>query len=262
MRAVVRSNRRRVPLRRVLGLWWGLFVTATATAAVAGETHVAVAANFTAAAREIAAAFAQASGHRAILSFGSTGKLYTQIANGAPFELLLAADQTRPTRLVDEGLGVAGSQFTYARGKIVLYSRDPELVDPQGAVLHRRDAFSKLAIANPKTAPYGGAAVEVLRGLAVYEAVAGQLVMGDNIAQTYQFVATTNAELGFVAYAQVVADHGGSQWLVPETLYTPIRQDAVLLTGGKANPVARAFLAFLRQPAARAIIQRFGYGLD
>ncbi|HEY5717319.1 MAG TPA: molybdate ABC transporter substrate-binding protein [Motiliproteus sp.] len=227
----------------------------------AGDVHVAVAANFTAAAREIVSAFEQASGERVLLSFGSTGKLFTQIANGAPYDVFLAADQVHPTRLVAAGHAVAESQFSYAQGRIVLYSRDPQRVDGEGQVLRDSDSFRKLAIANPKTAPYGRAALETLQALQLDQLLAAQLVRGDNIVQTYQFVATGNAELGFVALAQVIGREEG-YWLVPPRLYTPLRQDAVLLQAGRRNPSAAAFLAFLRQPAAQAVIERYGYRLD
>ena len=230
--------------------------------AQAGETHVAVAANFTATAKDIAAEFEKKTGNTAILSFGSTGKLYTQIANGAPFQIFLAADDVRPAKAEDEGLAVAGSRFTYAMGKLVLYSTDKTLVDRDGAVLARPDAFAKLAIANPNTAPYGSAAVEVMKAKAVYDAVADRLVQGDSIAQTFQFVETGNAALGFVALSQVIASKQGSRWIVPQDLYTPIRQDAVLLKTGEQNEAAKAFLDFLKGPEAKKIIQSYGYGLD
>ena len=237
-------------------------VSATiATTAQAGEVTVAVAANFTAAAKEVVAAFKAETGHRARLSFGSTGKLFAQIVNGAPFDVYLAADQDRPKRAAAEGWAVAGSRFTYAVGKIVLFSTDPDLIDSSADVL-AGERFNRLAVGNPKTAPYGAAAVEALKGLGLYDQVAGRLVYGDNIAQTYQFVATGNAELGFVAAAQIAETDSGSRWPVPEELYTPIRQDAVLLSKGAANDAARAFMAFLGGPSARAIIARHGYGTE
>ncbi|WP_299440022.1 molybdate ABC transporter substrate-binding protein [uncultured Rhodospira sp.] len=243
----------------LLGLVLSLFLS-TAPAR-AGETLVAVAANFTATANEIGAAFTQATGHTATFSFGSTGKLYAQIAHGAPFEVFLAADAARPEKAEAEGLGVAGTRVTYALGRIVLYSTDPELVDDDGQVLET-DAFDHLAIANPVTAPYGAAAVEAMDALGVRESLADKIVQGDNIAQTLQFVTTGNAELGVVALSQVVGDESGSKWLVPADLYSPIRQDAILLNTGADNPVAAAFLDFLQGPEATAIKERYGYGTE
>ncbi|WP_119308056.1 molybdate ABC transporter substrate-binding protein [Cohaesibacter haloalkalitolerans] len=231
-------------------------------AAQAAETKVAVAANFTAAAKEIATAFEAETGHTAVLSFGSTGKIYTQIANGAPFSLFLAADQARPIKAEKEGLAVADTRFTYAQGKIVLYSTDPALVDSEGAVLQSPDKFDKLAIANPKTAPYGAAAMETLANLKVPSAVMDALVQGDSISQTHQFVASGNAQLGFVALSQVVDSKEGSQWVVPSDLYTPIKQDVVLLKTGADDEAAKAFLAFLKSDTAKAIILKFGYGVE
>lgn len=233
-----------------------------AAAARADDVHVAVAANFTAAARELAAAFEADSGHHAVLSFGSTGKLYTQIAHGAPFEVFLAADRERPAKAEAAGLAVPHSRHTYARGRLALFSLDPELVDPAGAVLTRPAAYARLAIANPATAPYGAAAVEALRALGVYAQVEDKLVRGESIAQAYQFVATGNAPLGLVALSQVIDQPRGSRWLVPQTLYTPLDQDAVLLERGRGNPAASAFLAYLRGDKARAIIRRHGYATD
>jgi molybdate transport system substrate-binding protein len=229
------------------------------SAVPADEVKAAVAANFTAAMKEIAAGFERATAHSALLSFGSTGKLYTQIVNGAPYALFLAADQKRPRRLVEEG--EAGGRFTYATGKLVLWSARPGYVDPEGKVLSS-GSFKRLAIANPKTAPYGAAAVEVLDSLGLRARLAPKLVRGDSIAQTHQFVATGNAELGFVALAQVVLNPEGSRWLVPQDLYAPIRQDAVLLDAGKDQPAAKALLSYLKGPQARAVIERFGYGVD
>ncbi|MEG3618222.1 molybdate ABC transporter substrate-binding protein [Magnetovibrio sp. PR-2] len=228
----------------------------------AAKTTIAVAANFTAAAKDIAKAFEAQTGHKAVLAFGSTGKLFAQIAYGAPFDAFLAADVVRPGKAVQDGFAVQGSQFTYALGKIVLFSADESLVDGNGDVLGKGDLFNKIAIANPKTAPYGAAAVDVLQKLGLYVQARTKLVKGDNIAQTYQFVMTQNAQLGFVAYAQVIFAEGGSTWVVPENLYTPIRQDAVLLDQGKDNPAAKAFLEFLKSDQGRAIIQKYGYGVD
>lgn len=238
-----------------------VFSLAVAAApAKAGETLVAVAANFAATAEEIGELFTEATGHTVMYSFGATGQLYTQITHGAPFDVFLAADDVHPARLEAEGLTVPGSRFSYASGKLVLWSADPAMIDPEGAVL-RSGAFDRLAIANPETAPYGTAAVEVLKALGVYEALQPKIVQGSSIAQAHQFVATGNAQLGFVALAQVIFDETGSRWIVPEALYTPIVQDAVLLKKGDANEAARAYLHFLRSPEAVAIIQRYGYGV-
>ena len=239
--------------------WPGLF----ATSAQAAEVSVAVAANFTAPMQKIAAAFEQDTGHKAILAFGSTGKFYAQIKNGAPFQVLLSADDETPARLEREGLGVSGTRFTYAIGKLVLWSRQPGLVDDKGEVL-RTGKFERIALADPKLAPYGAAAVEVLNGLGLMSSLAPKFVQGENIAQTYQFVATGNAELGFVALSQVFADGKltqGSAWMIPASLHAPIRQDAVVLSPGKDNAAAAALMAYLRNDKARAIIRSFGYDL-
>lgn len=227
----------------------------------ASEINIAVAANFTSAAKDIADAFERQTGHKAILSFGSTGKLYTQITHGAPFDAFLAADTKHPEMAEQEGLAVAGTRFTYATGRIVLYSTDPTLVDDAGEVLSR-GGFEKLAIANPKNAPYGAAAVKAMMELGVYDTLLPKIVRGDNIAQTYQFVITGNAQLGFVALSQVVNDEAGSKWIVPEDIVAPIRQDAVLLRAGENDSTALAFLAFLKSEKAREIITRYGYGSD
>ncbi|MEZ5786246.1 MAG: molybdate ABC transporter substrate-binding protein [Xanthobacteraceae bacterium] len=228
--------------------------------ASAAEINVAVAANFTDAAKEIAAAFRQKTGHDAVLSFGSSGQLYAQITQDAPFQIMLSADEARPEKLVAEGLAVADSRFTYAIGKLVLWSKSKDLV--QGAETLKAGAFAKLAIANPTAAPYGAAAIEALKALKVYEMLQPKIVQGNNIAQTFQFVETGNAELGFIALSQIAGEPAGSRWLVPQTLHAPIRQDAVLLKKGAGNDAANAFLGFLRGPEARAIIERYGYGVD
>lgn len=231
--------------------------------AQAAEVSVAVAANFSAPMQRIAAAFEQDTGHRMILAFGSTGKAYTQIRNGAPYQVLLSADEATPARLEREGLAVSATRFTYAIGQLVLWSRQPGLVDDKGAVL-KTGTFQRLALADPKTAPYGAAAVEVLRRVGLLPSLEPKFVQGQNIAQAYQFVATGNADLGFVAASQVFADgrlRQGSAWRVPATLHAPIRQDAVLLNPGKDSAAAAALMAYLRQDKAQAIIRSFGYGL-
>lgn len=237
-----------------------LAIGVTALPAKASDTLVAVAANFTAAANEIGAAFTEATGHDVTFSFGATGQLYTQITQGAPFEVFLAADAKRPALAETEGFAVPGSRFTYAIGTLALWSADPDLIDDDATVL-TEGRFRRLAIANPAVAPYGAAAIQVLDSLGLVEAVEAKLVQGSNIAQAYQFVATGNAEIGFVALAQVVLDERGSSWIVPENLHDPIRQDAVLLKQGADNPTAQAFHAFLTSPTAAEIIRRYGYSV-
>ncbi|MGE3245158.1 MAG: molybdate ABC transporter substrate-binding protein [Beijerinckiaceae bacterium] len=223
----------------------------------AAEVRAAVAANFTGAAREIGDAYAKASGNTVIFSFGSTGQLYTQITQGAPFDVFLAADAKRPADAIAAGHGMAGTRFTYSIGRLALYSRKPGLV--HGPETLRAGNFSKLAIANPVTAPYGAAAIEVMSKLGLRATLKSKLVQGANIAQTYQFVSTGNAELGFVAFSQITGSEGGSRWLVPGEFHTPIAQDAVLLARGANNPAARAFLDFLKESQALKIIERYGY---
>ena len=227
----------------------------------ADTVSVAVAANFTAPMQKIAAAFEADTGHKAELSFGATGKFYAQITHGAPFQVLLSADDTTPARLEREGKAVAHSRFTYAIGTLVLWSAQPGTVDAKGDVLKSGD-FKHLAIANPKLAPYGAAALQVMENLGVATALQPRLVQGENIAQTFQFVSTGNAQLGFVALSQVMADgkiRSGSAWQVPASLHEPIRQDAVLLMPGKDSAAASALLIYLRGSKARALIQSYGY---
>lgn len=229
----------------------------------ADEVLVAVAANFTAPMKIIATAFEKATGHKAELSFGSTGKLYTQIRNGAPFDVLLAADDETPAKLVKEGLAVPASRFTYAIGALVLWSAKPGFVDNEGAVL-KKGTFAHLALAAPKLAPYGAAAIETLSKIGLMNALSPKFVQGENIAQAYQFVSTGNAELGFVALSQVYANGkltSGSVWVVPTDLYQPIRQDAVILTKGKINPAARDLVKFLKSKQAQDVIRSYGYTL-
>jgi molybdate transport system substrate-binding protein len=224
----------------------------------AASINVAVAANFNEPAKEIARLFENKTGHKILLSFGATGQFYTQIVQSAPFQVFLSADQSTPKKLVDDGFAVADSLFTYAVGKIVLFSANAATVTGEQTL---RDAkFNKIAIADPATAPYGTAAVEAMKALGVYDALVGKIVQGSNIAQTFQFVDTGNAELGFVALSQVITIQGGSKWIVPTNLYSPIRQDAVLLRNGANNEVAKAFLAFMKGADAAAVIERFGYG--
>lgn len=229
-----------------------------ASPALAAETRVAVAANFSEPAKEIAARFKARTGHDAILSFGSSGQFYAQIANGAPYEVLLSADRDRPEKAEAEGLGVAGSRFTYAIGRLVLYSKTSGLVDRRGAVLSQ-GRFQKIAIADPRTAPYGAAAVETLKKRRVYDALRARLVQGTSITQAFQFVETGAAEVGFVAQSQLIGVRGGSRWVVPAADHAPIDQQAVLLRTGAGSPAARAFMAFLRGAEAKAIIRKYGY---
>ena len=234
----------------------GLLAAAIGPAS-AGQTNVAVAANFTEAAKEVAVAFKAKTGHEAGLSFGSSGQLYTQITQDAPFQVLLSADAERPKKAVDDGLGVADSRFTYAIGTLVLWSRTPGFIKGEDTL--KAGDFAKLSIANPTAAPYGAAAVETMKALHLYEALQPKVVQGNSIGQAFQFVDSGNAELGFVALSQLAADAPGSRWIVPQALYTPIRQDAVLLKRGADNEAATAFLAFLKGPEGQAIVKKFGY---
>ena len=226
--------------------------------AAAGEALVAVAANFAAPMQELEAAFEKTSGHALTVSAGSTGKLYAQIANGAPFDILLAADTERPERLEAEGRAVAGSRFTYAAGRLALWSADPALIGETGAVL-REGKFRRLAIANPVLAAYGAAAMDVLNGLGLAETLRLRIVMGENIGQAFAMVASGNAELGFVALSQVAEDEKGSRWIPPAASYAPIRQDAALLSRAAENEAALAFLEYLKSDEARAIMEKYGY---
>lgn len=248
------------PIRRAAALAAALLVT---VAARAGDVQVAVAANFAAPMEKIAADFAADTGHKAVVASGSTGKFYTQIKNGAPFEVLLAADDETPKKLEAEGLAVAGSSRTYAIGKLALYSAKPGYVDAQGEVL-KKGTFQHLSVANPKLAPYGAAGMETLKALGLEQTLAPRIVQGENIAQAFQFVATGNAELGFVALSQIsnpAQPAAGSWWVVPASLYTPIRQDAVLLKKGEGQAAAAALLEYLKSDKARAVIRSFGYEL-
>lgn len=228
------------------------------TAAHAETVSVAVAANFTKVAEELAPVFKAETGHDVVYSFGATGQLYTQISQGAPFEVLLAADDERPSKAVTEGLGVDGTVFTYAIGALALYSTSLDLAD--GKAVLEAGAFDKVAIADPATAPYGRAATEAIEALGLTAAIEPKLVTGENISQTLQFVETGNAELGFVAASQVVGK--SSVWLVPAELYEPIRQDAVLLKSGEANAAAIAFVDFLKSDTAVAVIEAAGYVVE
>lgn len=248
-------------LTRLVTLLPLLILALAARGVFAAEVQVAVAANFSAPMQRIAADFEQATGHQAKLAFGSTGKFYAQIRHGAPFDVLLAADDETPAKLEKEGMAVAGSRFTYSIGRLALWSAKPGYVDDKGEVL-KQGAFKHLAIASPKLAPYGAAAVETLNRLGLQAALQPKFVQGENIAQTFQFVSTGNAELGFVALSQVIEGgklKRGSAWIVPPGLHAPIRQDAVVLARGRDNPAALALMKYLKQDQARAIIKAYGY---
>ena len=236
-----------------------LALVLAAGSAHAGQAMIAVAANFTEPAKAIAAAFKAKSGHDLTLSFGASGGFYTQIRQAAPFDVFLSADEQRPRALAQEGLAAPSSRFTYAVGQLALWSRAPDAV--KGEATLREGKFEKLAIANPAAAPYGAAALETLKALGLTEAIKPKIVEGASIAQAFQFAETGNAELAFVALSQTIGK-GGSTWLVAQPLYTPIRQDAVLLKTAEKNEAAKAFLDFLKGPEARAIVARFGYRLD
>lgn len=248
-----------------LSLPRGLFaltLSALAFSAQADEVQVAVAANFSAAAQKIAAQFEHDTGHVVKLSFGATGKFYAQIEAGAPFDVLLAADQVTPGKLVTEGKAVTATLHTYAIGKLVLWSADAALVDANGDVL-KSDKWKHLSVADAKLAPYGQAAKETLAALKLTDAVQPRVVTAENIGQAYQFVQTGNAELGFVALGQVLPPDGskapGSMWLVPDKLYTPIRQDAVVIAATKVPKAATEFVDYLAGDKARAVIKAYGY---
>jgi len=238
-------------------------VMVAAWSAHAETVHVAVAANFTEPAKALAAILEKTTGHEARLSFGASGAFYAQIKNGAPFDVFLSADDERPARLEKEGDTVPGSRFTYATGQLVLWSAKPGLVDDKGEVL-QGGQFNKLAIANPKNAPYGAAAVEAMNRLGLQATLQPKLVTGESIGQTYNFVATGNADLGFVAMSQVLQGgrlKGGSMWVVPGTLHAPIVQDAVILKRGQGNPAAKAWMALLSSPRTKDLIRSYGYAV-
>ena len=234
-----------------------------ALSASAGEVNVAVAANFTAPAQQIVDLFQKQSGHTVKLSFGSSGNFYFQIKEGAPFDVFLSADEKTPMLLEQEGLAVSSTRFVYALGKLVLWSARPGFVDDKGAVLSK-GSYNKIAYADPKLAPYGLAAQETLQKMNLWDKVQSKIVTGESIAQAYQFAASGNAELAFIALSQITKDgkvSKGSWWIVPSHLYHPIRQSAVLLSGAKDQVAAQAFLAFLKSKKAAAVIRGFGYEL-
>ena len=249
---------------RALRWLLGLLVLSARAAASADEVHVAVAANFAVPMKQIAEYFEKESGHKVLLSLGATGKFYAQITNGAPFDVFLSADDETPARLEKEGFAIAGSRFTYATGRLVLWSAKPDLVDARAAVLLRGD-FKHLAIAAPKLSPYGAAAIETLEKIGLLRMLQPKIVQGESIGQTFSMISTGNAELGFVALSQVYADNAsggvksGSGWVVPANLHKPLQQDVVLLTRAKAKPVAAQLMTFLKSEQARAVIRSFGY---
>ena len=238
-----------------------LICAALCLSAQADEVRVAVAANFATPLKTLAAEFEKESGHTLALSAGASGKLYAQIKSGAPFDVFLSADDETPARLEKEGDAVSGSRFTYAVGRLVLWSAQPNTVDAQGAVL-KTGNFKHLALAAPHLAPYGAAAVQTLTQLGLLAALQPRFVQGESIGQTYSFVGSGNAELGFVALSQVFENgriNQGSGWIVPASLHEPLRQDAVLLTRSRDKAAARALLAFLQGSKARGLIRAFGY---
>lgn len=259
-------NSSKYALREIIfkGLFFLFFFNFFLTPQCYGETTiVAVASNFSKAMEEISQAFHASTGHRAELSFGSSGKFVTQLSHGAPYEVFLSADDKGPRTLEEEGYAVSGSRFTYALGTLVLWSNKDGYIDSKGSILSAGD-FKHLAIADPSLAPYGRAAVEFLKNKGLFEKLTSTLVYGENISQTYNFVLTENAELGFVALSQVL-DNGfigrGSSWIVAKELYSEIRQDALLMKSGERNPAAKALLSFLKTPEAISIIKKYGYDL-
>ena len=239
-----------------------LLFSLAVTPALAEHVLVAVAANFVPPFREVAIEFEKAKGHNVQVVSGSSGNFYAQIKNGAPFDVFFSADNERPKLLEDEGLGLKGSRFTYAIGRLVLWSRDPDLVKGEDTL--RSEKFKHLAMANPKTAPYGVAAMQTMQKLGTWDSVQSRIVLGENLGQTMGFIESGNAELGFLALSQVLDPKikgKGGRWDVPVHLHEPIQQDVVLLMKGKENPGAKALMEFMRGPDAMAIIERYGYEL-
>lgn len=250
-------------LKRLSRLSVLLLGVAAHTLVLADEAQVAVAANFAEPIKAIAAVLEKTTGHKLKITLGATGKLYAQITNGAPFDVLLAANTDTPVALEKDGLAQPGSRFTYATGKLVLWSADAAKVDAKGDVL-KNGNFRKLAYAAPKIAPYGAAAVQVMEALGLQAALAPKLVQGESIGQTFTFVFTGNAELGFVAMSQVLEGgqlKSGSMWVIPQNLYRPIQQDAVLLKHGASNPAAQALMTLLKSSNIKDLIRSYGYAL-
>ena len=256
-------NQKLIEWARPCLIFW--FLGAFTAFAEAGEVTVGLATNFTTTFKEIAKGFEKETGHRVIVSTGSTGKLFAQIRNGAPFEVFLSADCARPQRLEREGWAVQGSRFTYAVGRLTLWSPKPIGENFLGPQILSSGAFHYLAIANPKTAPYGRAARQTLRALKLWSRLKSRIVQGENISQTFLFVVTGNAEWGFVALSQVLDPKiggRGARWDVPLELYEALNQEAVLLVKGRNNPAAQALLDYLKGPKARLVIERYGYGME
>lgn len=258
-----RSSER--PLRPGIVVAYLAFLLLCAGAAAGEEALVAVAANFTEVMEQLEEDFESASAHELNVVVGSTGKLYAQIGHGAPFDVFLAADQRRPKLLEEEGLAVAGSRFTYAAGRLTLWSPEPDRIGDDGAATLREGAFRLLAIANPDLAPYGAAARQTLESLGLRASLEDKIVMGETIGQAHALVASGNVELGFVALSYVLSPRNktpGSRWDVPARLHSPILQDAVLVSRAAGNPAARGFLDFLKSEEAKAVIESFGYGVE
>jgi molybdate transport system substrate-binding protein len=236
-------------------------ISFSAATAWAEDVQVAVAANFTKPMEKIAADFEKATGNKVVASFGATGKFVEQIKNGAPFQILVAADQKSPIKLEKEELAVSDSRYTYAIGKLVLWSAKPQFVDDKGTILKTSSDFQHLAIADPKVAPYGKAAMKVMEKMGVLDTLTPKIVQGDSIAQAKEFVSSGNAELGFVALSQVIKDNSGSSWMVPQDLYSPLYQDVILLKTGEKSTAAKALMDYLRTAPAQAVIKDYGYEL-
>jgi molybdate transport system substrate-binding protein len=255
--------RKEMKMKSITSGLLGALLAAMAQIANAGEVTAAVAANFTAPVQQIVELFQKDTGHTVKLSFGSSGKFTAQIKEGAPFDVFLAADEKNPKLLEKEGLAVEGSRFVYALGKLVLWSAQPSFVDDKGAVL-TKGSYNKIAYADPKLAPYGLAAQETLQKMKLWDKVQGKMVTGESIAQTYQFAASGNAEMAFIALSQITKNgrvSEGSFWLVPGDMYNPIKQAAIQLTAAKDKEAAQAFLKFMKGEKAATIIRSFGYGL-
>lgn len=251
-------------MKRLMLAWCLVLLACTAVSpAFAEPVLVAVAANFLPPFREVALEFEKTTGHTLRVVSGSSGNFYSQIQNGAPFDVFFSADNERPKKLEDEGLGVKDTRFTYAIGRIVLWSANADLI--KGEETLRAKNFKRLAIANPKNAPYGVAAMQTMQKLELWESLQPHIVMGESIGQTMGFIESGNAQVGFVALSQVMdpkVKGKGSHWQVPTHLHEPIQQDVILLTKGKENPGAKALLAFIGGPHAKAIIERYGYALN
>lgn len=249
--------------RKILTISASLILAFNWLDAFAGSAMIAVAGNFTSTAKALAVRFEEQTGHKALISYGSTGKLYAQILHGAPFEVFLSADARHPVLLTEKGKAVPESQFTYARGKVALFSMDRQLIPANSARWETAlEEVDKLALANPVTAPYGEAAVEVLKSIGYYQKMQPHLVLGDNVVQTYQFVYTANAGAGFVSLSQIISNDNGSYVVIPESHYTPIEQDAILLNKGAENRAALDFMEFLKSEKAKKIIQASGYSVS